>query len=53
MCGAWCLVIVGGVAVAGTLIVSRGVRGFAADPFGWPLLPAGYRVRLLAAKSRG
>ena len=51
--GALCLVIVGGLALADTLIVSRGLRGFAADRFGWSLLPAGSRVRLLAAKSRG
>lgn len=43
--GAWYLVIVGGLAVAATLIVPRGLWGFAADRFGWSLLPVGYRVR--------
>jgi len=43
--GAWYLVIVGGLAVAATLISSRGLWGFAADRFGWSLLPVGYRVR--------
>src|SRR5206468_9260980 len=43
--GAWYLVIVGGLAVAATLIASRGLWGFAADRFGWSLLPVGYRVR--------
>jgi hypothetical protein len=43
--GAWYLVIVGGLAVAATLIASRGLWGFAADRFDWSLLPVGYRVR--------
>jgi ABC-type branched-subunit amino acid transport system permease subunit len=43
--GAWYLVIVGGLAVAATLISSRGLWGFAAGRFGWSLLPVGYRVR--------
>ena len=43
--GAWYLVIVGGLAVAATLIAQRGLWGFAADRFGWSLLPVGYRVR--------
>src|SRR5439155_5242140 len=43
--GAWYLVIVGGLAVAATLIASRGLWGFAADRYGWSLLPVGYRVR--------
>ena len=43
--GAWYLVIVGGLAVAATLIAPRGLWGFAADRFGWSLLPVGYRVR--------
>ena len=28
-----------------TLIAPRGLWGFAADRFGWSLLPVGYRVR--------
>jgi len=43
--GAWYLVIVGGLAVAATLVSSRGLWGFAADRFGLSLLPVGYRVR--------
>jgi branched-chain amino acid transport system permease protein len=43
--GAWYLVIASGLAVAATLIAPRGLRGFAADRFGWSLLPVGYRVR--------
>ena len=43
--GAWYLVIVGGLAVAATLVSSRGLWGFAADRYGWSLLPVGYRVR--------
>src|SRR5580704_10686174 len=43
--GAWYLVIVGGLAVAATLVSSRGLWGFAAERFGWSLLPVGYRVR--------
>ena len=39
------LVIVGGLAVAATLVSSRGLWGFAAERFGWSLLPVGYRVR--------
>ena len=39
------LVIVGGLAVAATLIARRGLWEFAADRFGWSLLPVGYRVR--------
>ena len=41
-------VAVGGrstLAVAATLIAPRGLWGFAADRFGWSLLPVGYRVR--------
>jgi hypothetical protein len=29
--------------VAAVLIAPRGLRGFAADRFGWVLLPVGYR----------
>ena len=43
--GAWYLVIVGGLAVATTLLASRGIWGFASKRFGWSLLPVGYRVR--------
>jgi branched-chain amino acid transport system permease protein len=43
--GAWYLVIVGGLAVATTLVASRGIWGFASERFGWSLLPIGYRVR--------
>jgi branched-chain amino acid transport system permease protein len=43
--GARYLVIVGGLAVIATLVSPRGVWGFAADRFGWSLLPVGYRVR--------
>jgi branched-chain amino acid transport system permease protein len=43
--GAWYLVVVGGLAVAATLIASRGIWGFASERFGWSLLPVGYRVR--------
>jgi len=43
--GAWYLVIVGGLAVAATLVSSRGLWGFAAERFGWSLLPVGYRMR--------
>jgi branched-chain amino acid transport system permease protein len=43
--GAWYLVIVGGLAVAATLVASRGLWGLAGDRFGWSLLPVGYRVR--------
>jgi hypothetical protein len=43
--GASYLVIVGGLAVAATLVSSRGLWGFAAERFGWSLLPVGYRVR--------
>ena len=39
------LVIVGGLAVAVTLVSSRGLWGFAAERFGWSLLPVGFRVR--------
>ena len=39
------LVIVGGLAVAATLVSSRGLWGFAAERFGWSLLPVGYGVR--------
>ena len=39
--GAWYLVIVGGLAVAATLIAPRGLWGFAADRIGWSLLPVG------------
>ena len=37
--------IVGGLAVAATLVASRGLWGFASERFGWSLLPVGYRVR--------
>ena len=47
------LVIVGGLAVAAALIAPHGPWEFAADRFGWSLLPVGYRVPLRAAKSRG
>jgi branched-chain amino acid transport system permease protein len=43
--GAWYLVVVGGLAVAATLVHSRGLWGFASERFGWSLLPVGYRVR--------
>jgi branched-chain amino acid transport system permease protein len=43
--GAWYLVIVGGLAVAATLVASRGLWGMVSDRFGWSLLPIGYRVR--------
>jgi branched-chain amino acid transport system permease protein len=43
--GAWYLVIVGALAVAATLLASRGLWGAASDRFGWSLLPVGYRVR--------
>ncbi|MBV9449731.1 MAG: branched-chain amino acid ABC transporter permease [Streptosporangiaceae bacterium] len=43
--GAWYLVIVGGLAVIGTLVASRGLWGLVSDRFGWSLLPVGYRVR--------
>jgi branched-chain amino acid transport system permease protein len=43
--GAWYLVIVGGLAVAATLVASRGLWGLVSKRFGWSLLPVGYRVR--------
>jgi branched-chain amino acid transport system permease protein len=43
--GAWYLVVVGGLAVAATLVASRGLWGLVSDRFGWSLLPIGYRVR--------
>lgn len=43
--GAWYLVLVGGLAVAATLLVPRGIWGFASDRWGWSLLPVGYTVR--------
>jgi len=43
--GAWYLVVVGGLAVAATLVGSRGLWGLVRDRFGWSLLPIGYRVR--------
>ena len=43
--GAWYLVIVGGLAVAATLVASRGLWGLVSDRLGWSLLPVGYRVR--------
>lgn len=43
--GAWYLVIVGGLAVAATLLASRGIWGFVSERFGWSLLPVGYRIR--------
>jgi hypothetical protein len=42
---AWYLVIVGGLAVAATLVSPRGLWGFAADRFGWSLFPVGSWVR--------
>jgi branched-chain amino acid transport system permease protein len=41
----WYLVIVGGLAVAATLLASRGLWGMASDRLGWSLLPVGYRLR--------
>jgi branched-chain amino acid transport system permease protein len=43
--GAWYLVIVGGLAVAATLVAARGIWGLVSERFGWSLLPVGYRVR--------
>jgi branched-chain amino acid transport system permease protein len=43
--GAWYLVIVGGLAVAATLVFPRGLWGLARERFGWSLLPVGYQVR--------
>jgi branched-chain amino acid transport system permease protein len=43
--GAWYLVVVGGLAVAATLVASRGLWGLVSERFGWSLLPVGYRVR--------
>jgi branched-chain amino acid transport system permease protein len=43
--GAWYLVIVGGLAVATTLVAPRGIWGLASERLGWSLLPIGYRVR--------
>jgi len=43
--GAWYLVLVGGVAVATTLTVPRGLWGFVSDRWGWSLFPVGYQVR--------
>jgi branched-chain amino acid transport system permease protein len=43
--GAWYLVIVGGLAVAATLVASRGIWGFVGERLGWSLLPVGYRIR--------
>jgi len=42
--GAWYLVIVGGLAVAATLVAPRGLWGLASERFGWSLLPVGYQV---------
>jgi branched-chain amino acid transport system permease protein len=42
--GAWYLVIVGGLAVAATLLASRGVWGAVSERLGWSLFPVGYRV---------
>jgi hypothetical protein len=39
--------------VAATLIAPHRLWGFAADQFGWSLLPVGYGVRPPRAKSRG
>jgi branched-chain amino acid transport system permease protein len=36
---------VGGLAVAATLVASRGLWGLVSERFGWSLLPVGYRVR--------
>jgi branched-chain amino acid transport system permease protein len=44
--GAWYLVIVGGLAVAATLVATRGLWGLLSDRFGWSLLPVGYRISL-------
>jgi branched-chain amino acid transport system permease protein len=43
--GVWYLVIVGGLAVAITLLAPRGLWGLASDKYGWSLLPVGYQVR--------
>jgi branched-chain amino acid transport system permease protein len=43
--GAWYLVIVGGLAVATTLVAPRGIWGLASERLGWSLLPIGYKVR--------
>jgi branched-chain amino acid transport system permease protein len=51
--GAWYLVIVGGLAVAATLVASHGLWGLASDRLGWSLLPLGYRVRPPAPPSPG
>jgi branched-chain amino acid transport system permease protein len=50
--GAWYLVIVGGLAVAATLVASRGIWGFVRERLGWSLLPVGYRVRGPAPPAR-
>ena len=51
--GAWYLVIVGGVAVIATLVSPRGLWGFAADRFGWSLLPGASAARMTANRPRG
>jgi branched-chain amino acid transport system permease protein len=38
-------VSVPGLAVAATLVASRGLWGLVSERFGWSLLPVGYRVR--------
>ncbi|HUN36573.1 MAG TPA: branched-chain amino acid ABC transporter permease [Trebonia sp.] len=43
--GAWYLVIVGGLAVATTLVAPRGIWGLVSERLGLSLLPIGYRVR--------
>jgi branched-chain amino acid transport system permease protein len=45
-CGAWHLVVVGGLAAAATLVASRELWGLVSDRFGWSLLPVGYRINL-------
>jgi branched-chain amino acid transport system permease protein len=43
--GAWYLVLVGGLAVAATLLLPRGIWGFVSDKWGWSLLPVKHQVR--------
>jgi len=43
--GAWYLVIVGGLAVAATLVASQGLWGLVSERFGWSLLPVGYQIK--------
>ena len=51
--GAWYLVIVGGLAVIATLVSPRGLWGFAADRFGWSLLPGASAARMTANRPLG